>query len=49
MFKMVFLSLKSESKIRPLYLSGKMGSACIAAKNWQDAFLVTKKMGRAHF
>ena len=35
--KMVFL-VKNESKIGTFYLSGKMGSACIAAKNRQGAF-----------
>ena len=45
--KMVFF--KNESKIRAFYLSGKMGSACIDAKNGQCAFLVSEKAGRVHF
>ena len=39
---MVFL-VKNESKIGTFYLSGKMGSACIAAKNRQGAFWTAEK------
>ena len=39
---MVF-SVKDENNIRPFYLSGKMGSACVAAENKQVVFLVTEK------
>ena len=38
----VFLD-KNECNIEPFYLNGKMGSACIAAKNGQGAFLITQK------
>ena len=30
--------VRNENKIRPFNLSGKMGSACIAAKNEQITF-----------
>ena len=41
------LSLKSESKIKPFYLSDKMGSAYSAAKYGQDRFWgAEKRAGR---
>ena len=44
------LSVKNERQIRFFYLSGKMGSACIAVKYYgQNAFLVHEKTGRVHF
>ena len=35
--------VRNESNIGSFYLSGKMGSACIAAENGQGAFLVAEK------
>ena len=41
--------VRNESNTGSFYLSGKMGSACIAAENGQGAFLVAEKWTRCIF